>query len=202
LIEKERLLMSFATLFLHRHDSFYSFWLAGVWEQATDQQMRERPHPRVTSIAWNIWHLTRAEDAAMSRLLTDRRQVLDDGGWGERMNLPWRHMGGGMTYEEVDDLDAAIDITGLHGYSDAVRARTREVVAELEPESLEAPLDPDRLRAVVLGEGLALRNGKEMLTGYSRWTRGNCLMTLGLTHPYQHLGAIGTISRLLGIEYE
>jgi hypothetical protein len=194
--------MSFATLFLQRHDSFYSFWLAGVWERATIQQMGARPHPRITSIAWNIWHLTRAEDAAMSRLLTDRRQVLDDGGWAERMNLPWRHIGGGMSYEEVDELDAAIDIAGLHGYSDAVRARTREVVAELDPESLEAPLDPDRLRAVVLGEGLALRNGEEMLNGYSRWTRGNCLMTLGLTHPYQHLGTIGTISRLLGIEYE
>ena len=51
--------MSFATLFLQRHDSFHTFWLAGVWEQATDQQMRARPHPRITSIAWNIWHLTR-----------------------------------------------------------------------------------------------------------------------------------------------
>ena len=118
------------------------------------------------------------------------------------MNLPWRHIGGGMTYAEVDELDAAIDIAGLHGYSDAVRARTREVVEALDPESLEAPLDSDRLRAVVFEEGLALRNGEEMVAGYSRWTRGNCLMTLGLTHPYQHLGTIGATSRLLGIEYE
>jgi hypothetical protein len=194
--------MSLAKLFLQRHDSFHTFWLAGVWEQATDQQMRARPHPRLTSIAWNIWHLTRAEDAAFSRILTDRRQVLDDGRWAERMNLPWRHMGGGMTYEEVDQLDAAIDIAGLHGYSDAVGAREREVVAALDPESLGAPLDPDRLRAVISGEGLALRNGEELLAGYSRWTRGDCLMTLGLTHPFQHLGTIGALSRLLGIEYE
>ncbi|MFB3910396.1 MAG: DinB family protein [Candidatus Eisenbacteria bacterium] len=194
--------MSFAKLFLQRHDSFYDFWLAGVWECAADQQMRERPHPRVTSIAWNIWHLTRAEDAAMSRILTDGQQVLDEGGWAERMKVPFRHIGGGMTYQEVDELNAAIDIAGLHGYSDAVRALTRKVVAELDPETLEAPLDPDRLRAVILREGLALRNAEEMLAGYSRWTRGNCLMTLGLTHPYQHMGTIGTISRLLGIEYE
>ncbi len=63
-----------------------------MWERATDQQMRTRPPPRVTSIAWNIWHLTRAEDAAMSRILTDRRQVLEDGGWAERMNLRWRRL--------------------------------------------------------------------------------------------------------------
>ncbi len=194
--------MSFATLFLQRHDSFHTFWLAGVWERATDQQMRARPHARITSIAWNIWHLTRAEDAAMNRFLSEQPQVLDDGGWAKPMNLAWRHLGGGMTYEEVDELDAAIDIAGLHGYVDAVRARTREVVAALDPESLDAPLDPDRLRAAVLGEGLALRNGEEMLAGYSRWTRGNCLMTLGLTHPFQHLGTIGALSRLLGIEYE
>ncbi len=73
--------MSFAKLFLQRHDSFHAFWLAGVWEQAADQQMRARPHPRITSIAWNIWHLTRAEDAAISRFLTDRRSAHSRGSW-------------------------------------------------------------------------------------------------------------------------
>lgn len=41
-----------------------------------------------------------------------------------------------------------------------------------------------------------------MLTGYVRLTRGACLMTLGLTDPFQHLGTIEALSRLLGIEYE
>ncbi len=194
--------MTLAKLFLQRHDSFHDFWLAGVWEQATDQQMRARPHPRLTSIAWNIWHFTRVEDASMNLFLAGRRQVLDDGGWDERMNLPWRHMGGGMTYEEVEELDAAIDIAGLRAYSEAVRARTREVVTALDPETLDTPLDPEKVRAAVLGEGLALRHAEEMLAGYVRLTRGTCLMTLGLTHPFQHLGTISAISRLLGIEYE
>ena len=62
--------------------------------------------------------------------------------------------------------------------------------------------DPDRVRAALFEEGLALRNGEEMLAGYVRLTRGTCLMTLGLTHPFQHMGTIGALSRLLGIEYE
>lgn len=194
--------MTLAKLFLQRQESFHGFWLAGVWEQATDEQMRARPHPRLTSIAWNIWHFTRVEDAALNRFIADRPQVLDDGAWAARMNLPWRHMGGGMTYEEVDELGAAIDIAGLRGYTEAVRARTREIVTVLDPETLDVPLDPDRVRAALFEEGLALRNGEEMLAGYVRLTRGTCLMTLGLTHPFQHMGTIGALSRLLGIEYE
>jgi len=194
--------MTLAKLFLQRHDSFHDFWLAGVWEQATDEQMRARPHPRLTSIAWNIWHFTRVEDAALSRFIADRPQVLDDGPWTERMNLPWRHMGGGMTYEEVDELNATIDVAGLRAYCGAVRARTREIVTALDPQTLDDPLDPHRVRAALLGEGLTLRNGEEMLPGYLRLTRGTCLMTLGLTHPFQHMGVIGALSRLLGIEYE
>ncbi len=194
--------MDVAKLFLQRHDVLYDFWLAGVWEDVPEKSMRQRPHPLINSIAWNVWHLARAEDAAMNRFVVDRPQVLDHGRWMDRMDLPWRHNGFGMTLAEVDDLSRRIDLQGLRGYSNGVRNRTREIVRDLDPETLDAGLDLGRVRAALFDEGLAHTQAAELLETYSAWTRGNCLMNLGLTHSFQHVGQIGVIAKLLGVEFE
>ena len=116
--------MEFAELFFQRYDVLYDFWLAGVWEMISEDQIRQRPHPNVNSIAWNLWHLIRVDDAGLNRFVVNRPQVLDDDRWGERMNIPWRHHGTGMTFAEVDDLSTRIDLAALQDYSNAVRDRT------------------------------------------------------------------------------
>lgn len=194
-------------LFLQRYDPLYTFWLADLWELPADL-LRTRPHPAVNSIAWNLWHLTRCEDAALNRFVADRPQVLDDcaGGdgrdWAQRMNVPWRHHGSGMTLEEVDELDACIDLEALHGYSQAVEARTRAIVAALDQIDLDAPPAEPHLHRVLFEEGLAYRDGEGLLQNYRGWTRGKWLFNLGLTHTYQHVGEIGVIATLLGITFD
>jgi hypothetical protein len=112
--------MPFAQLFLQRHDVLYGFWLEGFWDAVADAHMRQRPHPRVNSIAWNLWHLARVEDARVSRFVADLPQLLDVGGWAEKLNIPWRHHGSGMTFDEVDELDQRINLPALREYSQAV----------------------------------------------------------------------------------
>src|SRR6185503_11289368 len=129
-----------------RYDALYGFWLDVVWKDMAPDLLRRRPDPRVNSIAWNLWHLTRVEDAGTNRFVVDRPQVFDEGGWGQRMNVPWRHGGGEMNFAEVDELNDRIDLQALHDYSDAVQARTREVVAGLDARSLDAVMETDGLR--------------------------------------------------------
>jgi hypothetical protein len=93
--------MDVTQLFRQRYDVLYEFWLGGIWKDVPEDLMRQRPHPRVNSIAWNLWRLTRVEDAGLNRFVVDRSQVLDDGQWRQRMNVPWRHHGSGMTFAEV-----------------------------------------------------------------------------------------------------
>jgi hypothetical protein len=107
-------MMDARQLFLQRYDVLYQYYLGGLWTQVPDDLMRRRPHPRLNSIAWNVWHLTRVEDAGMNRFVADRAQVLDDGRWLPRLNLPWRHQGTDMTFEEVDELNQRIDLQALH----------------------------------------------------------------------------------------
>jgi hypothetical protein len=194
--------MTIAQLFLQRYDVLYSFWLGDVWRCVPPDLMRRRPHPRVNTIAWIFWHLTRGEDAGLNRFVADRPQVLDEGDWMKRMNVPWRHLGGGMTGPEVDDLTRRIDLAGLRDYSTAVQARTREIVARLDEYDLDAALTAERLRALFFDEGLAHSDPEGLLRHYLGWTKGKCLMNLGLTHPYQHAGQIGVIAQMLGVEFE
>jgi len=192
--------MNVNQLFLTRYDALYNFWLAIIWEEVPQDLLRQRPDPHVNSIAWILWHLTRVEDSALNRFIDDQPQVLDDGGWMRRMNVPLRHNGNGMTFPEVDDLSQHVDLAALRGYSNAVQARTREIIDRLDPDSLDAVLEEERLRLVLFDEGLAGSNPEGLLENYMGWTKGMCLMNHGLTHSFHHIGEIDVIAGLLGLE--
>lgn len=193
--------MDFRQLFLGRHNVLYDFWLGDLWNIVPLDLMRQRPHPRVNSIAWNLWHVARVEDAALNRFVGNLPQVFNDDQWLRRLNSPWRHNGFGMTFQEVDELSQALDLAALHDYSNAVGARTVEIVSQLDLDRLDEPLQVDRLRAVLFDEGLAKAQEAEgLLENYSSWTKGRCLMNLGLTHAFQHVGEIGVIASLLGLD--
>jgi hypothetical protein len=158
--------MNTTELFLQRYDPLYTFWLAGVWEIVPHDLMRQRPHPRVNSIAWNLWHLTRVEDATFNRFITDGVQVLDAGDWTARLKLPWRHNGSEMSFDEVDELNRCIDLDALRGYAGAVEARTRQVAAQLDHIDLDATLAETFLRRVLFDEGLAHPRAGGLLQNY------------------------------------
>jgi len=52
------------------------------------------------------------------------------------------------------------------------------------------------VRKVVVDEGLAHSSAEELVQKYAAWTRGNYLMNLGLTHPFQYVGEIDVIASL------
>lgn len=189
--------MDLSQLFLERYNPLYNFYLSGIWSQVPHDLMRQRPHLKVNSIAWILWHLTRVEDAGMNRFVMYGTQVLDEGQWMERMNLPWRHHGSEMTIEEAGKLGALVDLPALCDYSNAVQKRTREIVSLLDFHDLDGVMGEERLRKILVDEGLAHSQAEAFIQNYLGWSRGKCLMTFSLTHAYQHLGEIEVISSLL-----
>jgi hypothetical protein len=63
-------------------------------------------------------------------------------------------------------------------------------------------LEEDCLRRIMLDEGVARNGDTAIMQNYLGWSKGKSLMNLGLTHPYQHVGEIGVIATLLGIEFD
>lgn len=191
----------FVKFILQRYNTLYDFWLADYWNAITEDLMRLRPHAQVNSIVWNLWHLTRGEDAGLNRFVVDKEQVMDEGDWQRKMNLPWRDHGGGMTFEEVDDLSCRIDILALRGYSGAVHKRSLEIIGHADDIDLDLIWSKEHVQKVVVQEGLGHTNQQELVEHYSGWSRGKWLMNLGLTHPYQHVGEMGVIASLLGVVF-
>lgn len=191
--------MDWKELFLVRYRILYDFWLTVIWEEVPPEMLRQRPDPKVNSIIWNLWHMARVEDAALNRFIADRPQVLDDGGWMQKMAVPLRHNGFGMTLAEVDVLSRQIDLEALRGYMDAVQQRTLEIVETLKLENLGDTLSRARAEKIVIEEGLAGPRGAGLAENYTGWSKAQFLMNHGLTHAYHHIGEINVISSLLGL---
>jgi hypothetical protein len=123
----------------------------------------------------------------VNRFLIDGQQVMDAGGWLERMNITRRDVGTGMSDAEVDQLSATIDLDALHGYWDAVIAGTLAVVDTLDGEDLEAVVPAERVRRLANEEG-GVAAGAEWLTEF--WAKGRTrawiLAQTPLLHPYGH----------------
>jgi hypothetical protein len=192
--------MDFVRMFLRRHD-----WLWARRSEATDlpeELWRARPGG-VNSIAWLVWHTARAEDSLPNRLVFDRPQVLDDptACWPERMNVPFRHHGAGMTSDEVDDLSRRVDVAALRAYAAAVGDRLRALVAAVDLEMLdEQPVAPDRTRWMfdegILRPPLADWLGRP--PPYDGWTKGEILLHGGYGHSYGHYHDMCLVRGLLG----
>jgi DinB superfamily len=187
-------------LFLQRHEVLYNFYIGGLWEIISPELLRQRPDPRLNSIAWNLWHIARVEDATLNRFIADRPQVLDEEGWLAHLNLPWRHHGNAMTSSEVDELNRRVDLAALQGYGQAVGRRTHAIVNQLDPASLDDLLTPERVRLVLIDEGVAHPQAAGLIENYSGLSKGRMLFNHGLTHSFQHVGEMDVIASLLGVE--
>ena len=190
--------MEIAQLFLSRYDDLRSSMEDLV--ACPEAEWRARPHG-LNPITWLIWHMARAEDSGLNRLIFDRPQVLDDPAarWPERMRILHRHNGSTMPSDEVDALNAQADTDALWAYSVAVAERTRTLVPQIDPASLDAPVPLPHLRRVINDEGL-LRPGYPWPDPplYSGAPRGELFMMFGLTHNFYHWGEIRAVHSLLG----
>lgn len=190
--------MDIAQLFFSRYEDLRAAMADLV--PCPEAEWRARPHG-FNPIAWTIWHMARAEDGGLNRIVFDRPQVLDDpvARWPERMRIPTRHLGSGMTSGEVDALNAAVDIGALWAYSLAVAERTRALVRELDPALLDEPIPAPHLRRVLYDEGLLLLPGatRPEPPPYGGNPRGELFMMFGLTHNFYHWGEIRIVHSCL-----
>lgn len=178
--------MDAISFLLLRYGDLHGSLIGGLFSRLPEPHLRGRPHPGVNTVAWLLWHSARIEDVALNRFLADRPQVLD-AGWLESLAVPRRDVGTGMKDAEVDELSARIDLQALKGYWDAVTARTLEVIETLRGSDLEALVPGERVRSVVLSEGV-VAPGAEWLTEF--WAGGRSrawvLVQTALLHPNGH----------------
>jgi uncharacterized damage-inducible protein DinB len=97
-------------------------------EGLTPAEVRWQPTLHTNHIAWLVWHMARMEDRWVSRIW-QRPEVWTADGWAERFRMDPASNGVGQTMEEVRAMPE-IPLTDLLAYFDAVRAVTRQYLAQ------------------------------------------------------------------------
>ena len=195
------------SLFLVQHESVHASEGGGtpsyfdrVLGGLTEAELRARPAPGVNSVLWLLWHMARTEDASVNLVVASGRQVLDDD-WIRRLGVTWRHIGTGMTDDEVSELSRKADVAAVRAYRNAVDRRTREVVRTLRPEAWDEPVTVvDTARAAAagaFGPNAPWVDG----VGFKPWqdqSRAARLSGAALRHNALHIGEAVTVLGLAG----
>ena len=189
--------MDLSLFISQRYPGLRSNLKKSVFDSLSEEEIRKSP-AGMNSIAWNIWHMTRAEDVGMNRFIRDGEQVFDQGDWGTKMNLPERHFGTGMSQEEVTDLSNRINIPALQKYQHAVGEQSTQLFSDLTTMGLDQVIDPDYLHKILIDEGVLHQNALWVEDVYLGKKKMWFLVHLILTHNFEHLGQIMLLRKLLG----
>ena len=82
--------------------------------------MRVRPREDLNSLAWLMFHISRAEDIFVNTDPGRAHAAVRRRGWAKRLAITRRDFGIGMTSAEVTELTRQIELGALREYRDAV----------------------------------------------------------------------------------
>jgi hypothetical protein len=157
-----------------------------VLDDMTEERIRRVPRSCEHSVAWIIWHIARCEDITMNLLVAGSPQVLNQGGWVDRINSPICHAGNEMDAVGVARFSDALDIDALRAYRVAVGRRTREIVKQLGSEDLKRKVDPARLQRV-WDEGAVVEAASGIVDYWGKRDVAGLLLMPASRHPIIHL---------------
>ena len=186
-------------LFMDQHTAVHSAAVGGnkasgaerAFGGLSDEQMRVRPREDLNSLAWLMWHVARAEDIMVNRVLAARAQVLDDA-WLGRLAVGRRDFGIGMTSDEVTALTRQVDLAALRDYRDAVGRRTREVVGGFGAKDWDGPVQAPDLESAA-AEGAFGGRAEALVKAFAGRPRTMVLTGIALIHPATHIGEAITV---------
>jgi hypothetical protein len=138
--------------------------------------------------------MARCEDITMNLLVAGSPQILHRDNWLEQMRITAQDTGNAMSWEEIAQFSAAIDIGALRAYRVAVGRRTREIVKQLGPEELKQKVDPARLQRV-RDEGAVVEAARGIADYWGRRTVAGLLLMPATRHNIVHLNEALRIKR-------
>jgi hypothetical protein len=184
-------------LFFERYQGFREYPKHLV-KDLTEHQLRHSPHPSLNPIVWILWHIARCEDVGVNRLLADRDQVFDEGGWPSRLRVLGREVGTGMSKAQVTQLCEEVSLPALDTYRAEVTNRTVTVVDGLPLPELAGELTQKRLRRVFVDEGAGGAVAEDIVEAYGGHTKGWLLGHIVLTHHFYHIGQAFSVRAMFG----
>ena len=192
--------MDVRDLFLDQHAAMHSAAVGGnkmsaserTFTGVTDEQMRVRPREDLNSLAWVMFHISRAEDIFVNTILGARTQLFDDESWAKRLAITRRDFGIGMTSAEVTELTRQIELGALREYRDAVGRRTRDVVGSFKSQDWDGTVAADAVQRAANEGAFGIRT-EQIVKAFPGRPRSAMLSGIALFHSAAHLGEAATV---------
>ena len=158
-----------------------------LWDGLTEDLFRIQPENRNTTIAWNLWHLTRIEDITVNILIADDSQVINNG-WLKKMNTAVLDTGNAMTRKEIENLSSEINMKELRNYRIAVGRKTQKIISCLKAGDLKRKMTLPQLNRITDEGGVLQAEGSIWLINFwGRKTVSGILLMPVTRHQVVHL---------------
>ncbi len=165
---------------------YYSY-LDEILEDLSDKAFRIIPSVGDNTIIWNLWHITRIEDITANILIANGEQVLDDN-WLASLNTSVKDTGNAMSSDEILNFSSDINIDGLRNYRNAVGARTKQIIENMNKEDLKRRFS-QKHKNKILNEGGVVEHPQSiwLLDFWSKKNVAGILMMPITRHQIVHL---------------
>jgi hypothetical protein len=140
-----------------------------------------------TSIAWNIWHITRIEDLISNILMAKQNQIFDDH-IQKNLGITITDTGNAMTVSDIELFNKQINIKALKEYRKTVGNSTQKILAKLQFDDLKRKVaneDIEKIRSIG-----GVTNDENSVWLLDFWRRKNImgLITMPITkHQIVHI---------------
>lgn len=128
---------------------------ARVLDGLKPSELAWRPGPEANSIGLILFHQLRSEDVFVQSRIQGKPQVWETEKWFQKLNIPVADTGSGFSAEQCAAFIVP-ELKDLLAYGDSVRARTKEYLKGMTPESFDRIINMPRLGDVAIGEVFAL----------------------------------------------
>jgi len=121
-------------------------------EDLTQEIISWQPENTYSSIAWNLYHITRIEDAVTTLLVEGGIQTYSKT-WQKKLGISFTDTGNAWTEKEIVQFNSSINLIALLEYRRIAGSRTRQILKTLDPSSIKRK--PDTLQVKkILSEGV------------------------------------------------
>ncbi len=159
-----------------------------LWENLDQKVFSEQFKQKGTTIAWNLWHLTRIEDLTVNLLIAEKDQVINSSGWLDRMQVSVSDTGNAMSDSEIAAFSSRVNMQELRNYRIEVGRKTQEIIKKLTPEMLKQKVKPEMIQRIKEEGGVTdAEDSKWLLDFWGKKTVAGIIQMPITRHQIVHL---------------
>ena len=182
-----------ATDLLARQFASVNQILHDVADDLTPDELTTRVLPHTNLLAFDLWHVARAQDWALQTLVRGVPEMIDEPRWQGRGQLVTHGIGVGLSEAQADELARSLTLADILEYADAVHQALLAWLGAIPDDELTREPDiPTQLQRYPVYLEPAMR--EEVPWMFQRPQVWRCLMP-ALGHARDHLAEMDLLKQ-------